>query len=474
MTHRTLNIGIVSLGCPKNQVDAEQMLGVLTAAGHHIVSDQQDADVIVVNTCGFIESAKEESIAAVLDAAKQKGRGRCKRLVVAGCLAQRYGKELFHEVPEADAVIGTTEIGRIASICEGAPGRDRTLAVASPGLVAGLPRVSSTPAHSRYLKIGDGCSNRCSFCAIPIIRGPFRSRPRTAILDEARRLAQEGARELVLLAQDSTAYRDRGQGLPHLLRSLARVRGIAWVRLMYVYPGRVDDELLAVLAEEAKICRYLDMPIQHIDDAVLRAMHRRGTSDDIRRTVERLRKRVPGIALRTSLITGFPGETEAAFRRLLAFVKEAEFDHLGVFAYSAEEGTAAANLPHQVPHRIAEERLSRIMRAQAAIVKRRNRRLVGSQQRVLVDGLEDLVLRGRLETQAPEIDGVVYLSETDAAPGTFIEVTITDAAGYDLMGTASPSAAAKQGPGPRTARGTKTGAAQGKAGTPRRGQRRTH
>jgi ribosomal protein S12 methylthiotransferase len=428
---------MVSLGCPKNQVDAEQMLGVLAGSGFEITPEQGEADVIVVNTCGFIESAKEESIEAILEAAKMKTQGKCVKVIVAGCLAQRYKEDLLQSLPEADAVIGTAEIGRIGEICRQALGTDgRVLEVSAPAMVYGLPRLSTTPRHYRYLKIAEGCSNRCSYCAIPIIRGNFASRPSSSIIDEARRLAGEGAKELVLLAQDSTAYRDRDVDLPALLGKLARVRGIEWVRLMYAYPGRISKELMAVMAEEEKICKYLDIPIQHFDDKVLAAMNRRGSSEDIRKTIEQLRKRVPGIALRTSLIVGFPGETGAAFKRLLAFVKEAEFEHLGVFAYSPEEGTSACGMQAQVPAEIAADRLHRVMQAQSKISLKKNRALIGTHQRVLVDAMEDMALIGRLQTQAPEIDGMVYLSETEAAPGEFVEVTITDATEYDLMGTA--------------------------------------
>ncbi len=427
---------MISLGCPKNQVDAEQMLGVLSEQGFTVTSDQSKADVIVVNTCGFIESAKEESIEAILDAARMKQQGKCRALVVAGCLAQRYKAALAAELPEADAVIGTADVPRIAEICRRAlDGAERITRVSAPALVAGLPRLSTTPRHTRYLKIAEGCSNRCSYCAIPLIRGNFASRPAASILDEARRLADEGARELILLAQDSTNYRDGDVGLPALLRRIARTRGIEWVRLMYAYPGRISGELIEALAKEGKLCRYLDLPVQHIDDQVLAAMGRKGTSGDIRWTIERLRKGVPGIALRTSLIVGFPGETEAAFKRLLAFVREAEFDHLGAFAFSPEEGTPAALLPGRIDSRTAQDRLRRIMKVQAGISLRKNRAAIGTRRTVLVDGMEDLVLYGRTEGQAPEIDGVVYLSETDAAPGRFVEVTITDATEYDLVGT---------------------------------------
>jgi ribosomal protein S12 methylthiotransferase len=428
---------MVSLGCPKNQVDAEQMLGVLAGSGFEITSQQEEADIIVVNTCGFIESAKEESIEAILEAARMKKQGKCLKVIVAGCLSQRYKDELLKELPEADAVIGTAEISRIGEICERAmAGKEHLLDVSGPALVYGLPRISTTPRHYRYLKIAEGCSNRCSYCAIPIIRGDFKSRPFGSILDEAKLLAADGAKELILLAQDSTAYRDSESDLPALLAKLARVPDIEWVRLMYAYPGRISTGLMDVMAGEEKICKYLDVPIQHFDDGVLAAMHRKGSSEDIRRTIEELRKRVPGIALRTSLIVGFPGETEAAFKRLLSFIKEAEFEHLGVFAYSAEEGTPAAGFDKQVSGDTAAERLDRIMKAQAAISLKKNRALIGTRQRVLIDGLEDMALIGRLPIQAPEIDGVVYLSEIEAEPGRFVEVTITDAKEYDLMGEA--------------------------------------
>jgi len=426
---------MVSLGCPKNQVDAEQMLGVLAGSGFEITPDQAEADVIVVNTCGFIESAKEESIEAILDAAKMKKQGKCRALIIAGCLAQRYKDELLKELPEADAVIGTTEIARITEICDQAlSGGGQVLKVSAPAMVYGLPRVSTTPRHYRYLKIAEGCGNRCSYCAIPIIRGNFLSRPSASILDEAHRLADEGAKELVLLAQDSTAYRDGETHLPALLKNLVKVRGIEWIRLMYAYPGRISDALMAVMVEEEKICKYLDIPVQHIDDKILKAMNRRGSSDDVKKTIDKLRKRVPGIGLRTSLIVGFPGETEAAFKRLLSFVKEAEFEHLGVFTYSPEEDTPAYDLSPRVPQDVAEDRLDRIMKAQAKISLKKNCALIGSIQRVLVDGMQDLALVGRLSTQAPEIDGAVYLSETEAEPGEFVAVTVIDATEYDLMG----------------------------------------
>lgn len=435
MSKRTYKIGMVSLGCPKNQVDAEQMLGVLAKQGFEITPEQDEADVIVVNTCGFIESAKEESIEAILDAAKMKKQGKCRALIVAGCLAQRYKDELSKELPEADAIIGTAEIPKVAEICGKVLGkREHFVTASAPTLVFGLPRVSTTPRHYRYLKIAEGCSNRCSYCAIPLIRGNFTSRPMDSIIDEAKRLADEGTKELVLLAQDSTQYRDRDVDLPKLLKKLCRVGGLKWIRLMYVYPGKVTDDLMAVLAEEQKLCKYLDIPVQHIDDKILAGMNRRGTSDDIKRTIDKLRKKVPGIALRTSLIVGFPGETEAAFKRLCSFVREYEIEHLGVFTYSPEEGTPAIDLPGRVPDEVARERLDRIMTLQARISLAKNRALIGTKQTVLVDTLEDLTLIGRLQTQAPEIDGSVYLSETEAAPGDFVDVRITDAREYDLMG----------------------------------------
>jgi ribosomal protein S12 methylthiotransferase len=301
-------------------------------------------------------------------------------------------------------------------------------------MVYGLPRISTTPRHYRYLKIAEGCSNRCSYCAIPNIRGDFKSRPSASIIDEAGKLADEGAKELILLAQDLTGYRDNRVDLPQLLKKLTNVSGIMWIRLMYAYPGRISAALMDVMAGEEKICKYLDIPIQHFDDKVLKAMNRRGTPVDIRRTIEQLRKHVPRIALRTSLITGFPGETEAAFKRLLSFVKEVEFEHLGVFSYSSEEGTAAYDFKSTVTRELAKDRLKRIMKAQAKISLKKNQALIGKRRTVLVDGMEDMALIGRLQTQAPEIDGVIYLSEVEAEPGKFVKVVITNATEYDLMG----------------------------------------
>ena len=446
---------MVSLGCPKNQVDAEQMLGVLAGSGFEITSEQAEADVIVVNTCGFIESAKEESIEAVLEAARMKTEGKCRKVIIAGCLAQRYKDELLKELPEADVVIGTAEIGRIAEICGTAlKGRGQIAEISGPSMVYDLPRVSTTPRHYRYLKIAEGCSNRCSYCAIPIIRGNFISRPYASVLGEAKKLAEEGAKELILLAQDSTGYRDGEADLPMLLQALTRINGVEWVRLMYAYPGKISSALMKVMADEKRICKYLDIPIQHFDDKVLKAMNRHGTSADIRKTVDQLRKRVPGIALRTSLIVGFPGETEAGFKRLLAYVKEAEFEHLGVFTYSPEEGTKAYDLAQQVPTAVAADRRDRIMKAQAKISLRKNTSLIGARRRVLIDGMEDMALVGRLQTQAPEIDGVVYLSETAGEPGEFVDVVITDATEYDLMGTSKKEKDLPQRT-PRTQRNTK-------------------
>lgn len=430
-------IGMISLGCPKNRVDAEQMLGVLVSDGFEITSDQNEADIIVVNTCGFIESAKKEAIEQILDAAKMKRVGRCRGIVVAGCLAQRYRKELLKELPEADAVIGTADIARIAEVCRSVLSKRAVdLRVLAPLPVHGLPRISTTPKHYRYLKIAEGCSNHCSYCAIPIIRGAFNSRPADSILNEARSLVREGAKELILLAQDSTAYNDGKTSLAGLLRMLARIEGVEWLRLMYAYPGRISDELLSVMADEEKVCKYIDIPIQHIDDGVLRRMNRKARSDDIKRTIDNLQSRVPGIALRTSLIVGFPGETEAAFQRLHDFIREAEFEHLGVFTYSPEEGTPAWDLRPRVPKKIAEKRRDIIMKTQAEISLRKNRGRIGMRLQVIVDGIEDMLLMARAGFQAPEIDGVVYLSETEAGPGEILDVRITHATEYDLIATA--------------------------------------
>lgn len=433
-------VGFVSLGCPKNLVDSEVMLGRLRERGYRLSADARQADVIVVNTCAFIDRAKQESIDAILEMAREKGEGRARRLVVTGCLAQRYDAELRREIPEIDATLGT---GQVAEILRAVEGEDTRL---DPGAGAPTwvydhtePRVLSTPPYLAYLKISEGCDYTCSFCIIPALRGRHRSRGVEDIVSEARALAARGVKELVLVAQDSTRYGlDLGvkDGLAYLLRRLAKLDGLRWIRVMYAYPATLGDAVLDAIAGEPKVAKYVDIPLQHASDAVLRRMKRPTGRGHLLGLVERMRERVPGVAIRTSFIVGFPGETEAEFQELLAFVRAAEFDNVGVFSYSDEEGTASFDLPGRVPPRLKEGRRRRLLALQKRISARRNRRRVGERVEVLVEGPHpesELLLRGRLATQAPEIDGAVILNDGSAEAGSFVTAEVTEAHAYDLV-----------------------------------------
>ncbi|MBA4421919.1 MAG: 30S ribosomal protein S12 methylthiotransferase RimO [Syntrophus sp. (in: bacteria)] len=439
-------VHIVSLGCPKNQVDSEVMAAAL-AAGNYLLTDRpEEAAVILINTCAFILPAREESIEEILRMAawKREGDGPCKHLVVTGCLPQRYGSTLEEALPEVDLFLGISEIPHIGRHLDGlfqAVRRRRHSIIGKPTFLmnAGHRRLISAPAHSAYLKIADGCSNRCSYCAIPAIRGKARSRTIDDIVGEAELLAAQGVRELILTAQDTTAYGLDRKGQPtlsRLLSALAKVAGISWIRVLYTYPAHLTEELLRTMAEEEKICRYLDIPIQHSDDAILRAMHRRGDSALIRNVINKARKIVPHIALRTSLITGFPGETPRRFDNLLSFIQEMRFDHLGVFTYSPEEGTEAAALPSRISEKEKQRRLDLLMEAQAGISGDINSALIGTRQEVLLEGKSDLsgyAHVGRCRRQAPEIDGVTYLRGGAAETGQLVACRITAADDYDLF-----------------------------------------
>ena len=429
-----------TLGCPKNRVDSEVMLGALQGAGFQLVPEPERAEVIVVNTCGFIESAKAESVEAIVELAEHRRQGSCRKLVVAGCLTQRYHAELARELPEVDHFVGTGAYQEIARIVSDA--QAKRIVVPDPDFVhdASTPRVSSMPAHTAYLKIAEGCDNACAFCIIPRLRGPQRSRPVADLVAEAEALASRGAVELSLVAQDLTAY---GQDLPgrvrlqDLLPELCRVDGIRWIRLHYAYPRDFPDALIEVMAREEKIAKYLDMPLQHSSDRLLRAMRRGRPSRYLRDLLARIRDGVPGIALRTALIVGLPGETEEDFEDLLAFVREQRFERLGVFEYSREEGTPAAEMDRQVPARVKRERRERVMALQNGIAREQQRALVGRRLEVLVEGRAEEtehLLAGRHAQQAPEIDGVTYLNEGVAYPGEIVTVEITDAHDYDLVG----------------------------------------
>src|SRR6266481_6937040 len=443
-------VGFISLGCPKNLVDSEVMMGQLKANGYQITSDASQADTLVVNTCGFIDAAKKESVDAILEAARLKTEGKATRLIVAGCLVERYRDELKGELPEVDAFIGTSQINDILTVCD--PKVDaRSLPVIPLGNQSATylydestPRVLATPSHYAFIKIAEGCDRPCAFCFIPQMRGHFRSRRFGSIIAEAQQLAEEGVKELILVAQDSSRYgEDLGKqdALAQLLRELSHTDGFEWVRVMYTYPTHISDAFLDVLAEEPKAVRYLDMPLQHASQNVLKLMKRGGNRASLERLIERVRRRVPGIAVRTTFITGFPGETEEDFNELLAFVRNVEFDRVGVFTYSDEEGTPAYDLPNKVDPKIATQRRNRLMKEQAKISKRNNAAKIGNTYPVLFEGESnesDLLWQGRLETQAADIDGCVLISDAPEGfiprPGEIVNVLITEAQEYDLVG----------------------------------------
>lgn len=436
-------VSMVSLGCPKNLVDAEVMLGYLSSQGYEITTDEHEADIIIVNTCSFIKEAKQESIDTILDLADRKHDGSCRLLIVAGCLPQRYQQELAKELPEVDIFVGTGDYPRIAEIIAERNASDRqVLYTGDPNYLydIDLPRLQSSPYYTAYLKIAEGCSNCCSYCVIPSLRGSFRSRPLQQVVDEARRLVENGAKELNLVAQDVTRYGSdlaEGENLVRLIDELQSLPGLRWIRLLYAYPDGITDELIAVIRDGEKVCKYLDLPLQHIADPVLARMNRRSSEADIRALIEKLRSAVPDITLRTSFIVGFPGETEDDFKKLLHFVEETQFDRLGVFCYSREEGTPAAEMKDQVSERVKRERHKKLMRAQARVSFKRNRRLIDTVTEVMVEGYSEeteLLLKGRTSQQAPDIDGQVYITAGQANVGEIVRLKITDSSDYDLIG----------------------------------------
>ncbi len=466
-----MKIGFLSLGCPKNLVDGEVMLGMARHAGHEVTSDASDADVLVVNTCAFIDSAKQESIDAILEMAAQKRDGRCSRLVVTGCLAERYRDELKQEIPEIDAVLGTGEVPLIldaiglgtggsigggrgaaspvrlfrSSDFAGSPGLDaepRIQAVPTYIYDADTPRMLTTPGHFAYVKIAEGCDYTCAFCIIPTLRGAYRSRTPDSIVREARALAGQGVRELLLISQDSTFYGiDRGErgALARLLRELNAIDGLTWIRLLYLYPTTITEDVLQAMAECEKVCRYIDLPLQHASAAVLKRMRRPGNRQTYDTLLARARRIVPGVTLRTTLIVGFPGETDQDFAELEGFVADTGFDHVGVFTYSHEEGTRAFALVDDVPARVKERRRNALMARQRKIVAKAQKARIGTEVDLIVDGPSaehELVLQGRLEGQAPEIDPVVFLTDCGSggyASGELIRARIVSARGYDLV-----------------------------------------
>ena len=436
-------VSLVSLGCPKNLVDAEVMLGYLSRDDYEVTTDEMQADIIVVNTCSFIKEAKQESIDTILDLADRKHDARCKLLIVTGCLPQRYQEELAKELPEVDIFIGTGDYPRIAEIiAEKRTTTEQLCYTGDPNFVYNddLPRLQSSPHYTAYLKIAEGCSNNCAYCVIPSLRGAMRSRPLATLLAEAERLVAGGVKELNLIAQDITAY---GKDLPDaptlegLIQALARMEGLKWIRLLYAYPDGVTDSLIALIKNEPKVCKYLDLPIQHIADPILKRMKRRSGEQEIRTLIGKLRTEIPDIAIRTSLIVGFPGETNDDFKTLLQFVEETRFDRLGVFCYSREEGTPAAEMPDQVSERVKRERHKKLMRTQARVSFKHNRTLVDSEEDVLVEGYSEeteLLLKGRSSRQAPDVDGLVYITAGNANVGDIVRLRITDSSDYDLIG----------------------------------------
>lgn len=434
---------MVSLGCAKNLVDAEVMLGHLPAERFEIVTDESQAEIIIVNTCAFIEDAKEESVETILELADHKLNGGCKLLVVTGCLPQRYANELARDLPEVDIFIGTGEFSRLVELIDTHQQQGSTLqAIGVPQYLYDhtTPRVKSSPFYSTYVKVAEGCDNHCSYCIIPQLRGPLRSRSIDSVVTEVTGLVADGVKEINLIAQDLTAFgadRNDGSSLVELLRELVKVKDLRWLRLLYAYPDGINDQLIELMAREEKICNYLDMPLQHINDTILRLMNRRIDQQAVKDLVLRLRQVIPDLTLRTSFIVGFPGETEQQFDELLTFVKEGHFDRVGVFRYSREEGTPAASLPDQVSERIKKSRLDKLMKAQQRVSFRRNRNLIGHVEPVLVEGYSEeteLLLSGRSVRQAPDIDGQVYITAGQAEIGDIVPLRITDSSDYDLIG----------------------------------------
>jgi len=480
-----VKIGLLSLGCPKNLVDSEVMLGLAQQAGHELTNDPSAADVLVVNTCAFIDSAKQESIDTILEMAQHKKDGACRRLIVTGCLAERYRDDLKAQIPEIDAVLGTGEVPKIVGAIGGSPSRQGRFGEPGSGSVAPLrffaahdahgtphlapstvapstvapstvapstlptyiydadtPRLLATPKHYAYVKIAEGCDYKCAFCIIPTLRGKYRSRTSDSIVTEARGLAARGVKELLLISQDTTFYgidrHERG-ALARLLRELNTIDGLEWIRLLYLYPTTIDDATLAAMADCEKVCKYIDLPLQHASNAVLGRMKRPGTRQSYDTLLGRIRGRVPGVALRTTFIVGFPGETEQDVEELCSFVEDHGFDHVGVFTYSHEEGTSAFGLDDDVPAKLKKARRSRVMGLQKRLVTRRQRARVGERARIVVDGPSadhELVLKGRLSSQAPDIDASVFLTDCDPSsfgPGDFADVAIVGSRGYDLL-----------------------------------------
>ena len=444
-----MKIGVVSLGCPKNLVDSETMLGLIHEENYEITNDPSEAEIIIVNTCGFIESAKEESINTILQMAEYKKSGSCKYIIVTGCLSQRYAEELFNELPEADAIAGVEVYDEIGSIIKRVMNGERFIMLerSKPDVIytskeTFLPRILTTPSYTAYLKIAEGCDNCCSYCAIPKIRGPYRSKPMAQVLKEAKALAANGVKELIVVAQDTTRY---GEDLPggklllaDLLKELNKIESLKWIRVMYCYPNNFTDELIETFASLDKVCKYVDLPLQHASNRLLASMNRYDTREEVETLLAKLRKRIPGIVIRTTFIVGFPGETDADFEELKEFVEQQRFENAGVFAYSQEEGTVAGAMPNQIPDEIKQERYHELMALQAQISEEIHKDTEGQTLEVLVEGIEEDgsgLHYGRSYREAPDIDGLVFIENPgDIEPGCFIKVNILQGFTYESVG----------------------------------------
>ncbi len=439
---KNLNVYFVSLGCDKNLVDSEVMLGMLKEKGLIVTNDEREAQVIVVNTCGFIRDAQDESVEMLLEMAQLKREGNCRALIAAGCLAQRYQQDILDEIPEVDAVIGTASYDAIVEVVEKVLEGNRSIEMKE---LSRLPmsstnRVTTINSYSSYLKIAEGCSKHCTYCIIPSLRGPYRSYPVEYLVGQAEYLARQGTKELIIVAQETTVYGMDLEGrkmLPDLLRALCRIEGIEWIRLMYCYPEEIDEELIRVIKEEPKICHYIDMPIQHCNDRLLKLMGRKTSRDELIRTIRMLRREIPDIALRTTLIAGFPGETDAEHQEMTEFVEEMRFERLGVFQYSREDGTPAAAMDGQIPEEVKAEREQRLMTIQQQVAFEHQEAMCGRILPVMIDGRipEDDIYVGRTAQDAPDIDGCVYIYALgEHMSGDIVPVSISGAEGYDLIG----------------------------------------
>lgn len=439
-----IKIAFVSLGCDKNLVDSENMLGILNKSGFALISDESQADVLVLNSCCFIEDAKRESIENILELASYKETGNCKALIVTGCMAQRYKDEILKEIPEVDAIVGTTSYDEIASIVTQVLEKKGEKVISFQDIDRQMdhetPRILTTSGYYAFLKIAEGCDNYCTYCIIPKLRGKYRSRSIESLVNEAKGLANQGVTELILVAQDTTRYGIdlyNEKKLPTLLHELGKIEGIEWIRILYCYPEEITDELIMAIKNEPKVCKYLDMPIQHADSEVLKHMGRRSTREQLDTVISKLRQEIPNIALRTTLIVGFPGETQEQFDNLVSFVKQTKFDRLGVFTYSQEEDTPAAKLANQVDEQVKQERKDIIMDIQQRISTEKNQQMIGITTKVLIDGklANEQVYIGRTYKDAPDIDGDVFITyDGELISGDMVDVRITNAYEYDLIG----------------------------------------